>query len=247
MGLGANYALNDQWTLLAGVHEGFAPPGNGVADGTKGEESINYEGGVRYRNGSFGLDAIAFLTDYQNATRPCMVANPCPDGSVDGSQQDGEKEVYGLEVGMFADLYSGGGITVPLRLAYTYTDGEYTRASDNGAVLKGDVIEYTPKHIGSLQVGVEADRGWRAYAALNYADSSYTHNRAGRSGVDDRFLKTDSLMTVNLVASYPLSEETEVYARVDNLFDEQEITHRGADGARGNAPRSYALGIRLNF
>jgi len=246
-GLGVNYALTEQWTLLAGVHEGFAPPGNGASEGTEGEESLNYEGGVRFRSGSFGVDAIGFLTDYQNAVRTCLVANPCPGGIVEGSQQDGEKEVYGVELGLFADLYQGRGYTVPVRLAYTYTDGEYTRGSDTGAVLKGDVIDYTPKNIGQLQIGLEADRGWSAYAALNYSDESYTSPIAGRSGVDDRFLKTDDLFTVNLVATYPLTEQADVYARLDNVFDEQAITHRGADGARGNAPRTAAVGVRLSF
>lgn len=246
-GLGVNYALTEQWTLLAGVHEGFAPPGNGAARGTEGEESTNYEGGVRFRQGSFGVDAIGFLTDYQNATRSCLVANPCPGGIVEGTQQDGAKEVYGLEFGLFADLYQGAGFTVPLRVAYTYTDGEYTKAADNGSVLKGDVIDYTPKHIGQVQIGLEADSGWRAYAAVNYAAEAYTSPSAGRSGVDDRFLKTDSLTTLNLVASYPVTEQAEVYARLDNVFDEQAITHRGADGARGNAPRTAAVGLRLSF
>ena len=29
-GLGVNYAVNRNWTVLAGVHEGFAPPGASV-------------------------------------------------------------------------------------------------------------------------------------------------------------------------------------------------------------------------
>ncbi|MCW5580253.1 MAG: TonB-dependent receptor plug domain-containing protein [Luteimonas sp.] len=125
-GFGANYALDRNWTLLGGVHQGFAPPGNGVARGAKGEESTNYEGGVRYRsdNGSFGVDAIGFLTDYENSMRTCLVANPCSGRVVDGTEQTGSKEVYGLELGLFANLYSSASLTVPVRLAYpTWTDG----------------------------------------------------------------------------------------------------------------------------
>lgn len=246
-GLGANYSINANWTLIGGVHQGFAPPGNGAAQGTKGEESTNFEGGVRYRNGSLGVDAIGFLTNYDNSMRTCLVANPCSGGVVDGTEQTGSKDVHGLELGLFADLYSNGDIRVPVRLAYTWTDGEYTRASDTGNVLKGDVIEYTPKHIGQLQLGVESESGWRAYTALNYAGSTYTSNTAGRAGVDNRFLRTDSLFTVDVSGTYPLSQKAEVYARIENLLDEQKITHRGADGARGNAPRSYALGMRVKF
>ena len=57
----------------------------------------------------------------------------------------------------------------------------------------------------------------------------------------------DSLFTVDLSATYPLSKSAEIYARVDNLLDAQKITHRGADGARGNAPRGYGVGLRLTF
>ena len=246
-GLGANYAIDANWTLLGGVHQGFAPPGNGSPQGTRGEESTNFEGGVRYRNGGFGVDAIGFLTDYKNAMRTCLVANPCSGDVVTGTEQTGSKEVYGLELGLFAELYGNGAFSVPLRLAYTWTDGEYTRDSDTGSVLDGDVIEYTPRNIGQLQLGVEGAGGWNAYAALSYSDGAWTTNTAGRAGVDNRYQRTQSLFTVDLAAAYPMSPTAEVYARVDNVLDERRITHRGADGARGNAPRSYGLGLRLKF
>ena len=256
-GFGANYAVSPNWTVLAGVHQGFAPPGASVGQGTKGEESLNFEGGVRYRSndGSFGVDAIGFYSDFDSTIRQCLFANPCtnpvPGGPpiVDGStQQTGAKEVAGLELGVFADLYNQGGLRVPMRLAYTYTDGEYKGASDlPTGVQKGDVIEYTPKHIAALQFGLESDAGWRAYAVLNYTDGSFTTNTAGRAGVDDTYLKTQDLFTVDLNVTYRLSDSAEVYAKLDNLFDEQRITHRGADGARGNAPRWVGFGFRLRY
>lgn len=148
-GLGLNYEIGDQWTLLAGVHKGFAPPGSGVAMGAKGEESTNIEGGIRFRGGSFGVDVIGFYTDYDNALRTCIVANPCTGGRVDGVQQDGAKEVHGLEVLAYGNLLERDGFRIPVQLAYTYTDGEYKRAADAGtAVQKGDVLDNTPKHIG---------------------------------------------------------------------------------------------------
>ncbi len=246
-GFGANYAINPNWTLLGGIHQGFAPPGNGVADGTRGEESLNYEGGVRWRSHDWGVDAIGFLTDYRNSMRTCLVANPCSGGRVDGTEQTGRKEVYGLELGVFGVMYDNGALRIPLRMAWTYTDGEYTRDSDTGAVLKNDVIEYTPKTVSTVQLGLETTRGWNSYLALNWQAKAWTSNTAGRSGVDNRFLQTQSLFTVDLVSHYPLGQNTEVYARINNVFDQQRITHRGADGARGNAPREFAIGMRVKF
>lgn len=248
LGLGVNYRVNNNWTLLAGVHEGFAPPGNSVPKGSKGEESLNYELGARYRAGALGVDAIAFYSDYSNALRNCMVANPCASGAVDGSEQAGEKEVYGLELGIFAELYRTGNLSFPMRLAYTYTDGEHTRASDvPTGVQKGDVLDYTPRHIAQLQLGVESDRGWKSYLTASYIDGSCTNTSCDRDGVDDSFLRTDSLLTLDLAASYALSNQAELYARIENILDEQEITHRGSDGARGNMGRNGSVGLRLSF
>ncbi|MFN4023895.1 MAG: TonB-dependent receptor family protein [Hyphomonas sp.] len=249
VGLGVNYAVDANWTLLAGVYEGFAPPGASAAEGTKGEESVNWEAGVRYRKGSIGIDAIAFLSDYDNALRLCLVANPCPGGIVDGSTlQSGAKEVYGLELGAFATLFEGEGFSVPARLSYTYTDGEYTRASDTaGGVLKGDTLDYTPPHTGVFQIGLEHTAGWDVYAAFNYTDATCTTTTCDRAGVDATYLRTESLFTMDLSASYDLTGSVEVYTKVDNLFDERAITHRGADGARGNPGRYFGVGVRVNF
>lgn len=247
VGLGANYALSEQWTLLGGVHQGFAPPGSGVGNGTRGEESTNFEAGARYRSGKLGVDAIGFYSDYSNAMRNCLVGNPCPGGATDGTQQTGSKEVYGLELGMFSELHRSARGAFPVRLAYTYTDGEYTRNSDvTAGVLKGDVLEYTPKHILSAQVGWET-AAWKSYLALNYNSTSCSSNTCGRAGVDKRFLETDSLVTVNLSTAYRISPAMEIYAKIDNLFDQQRITSRGPDGARGNMGRYAAVGLRAKF
>ncbi len=248
VGLGANYALTPHWTLLAGVHEGFAPPGSGVANGTRGEESTNYEAGVRFRTGDFGVDAIGFFSDYNNAMRNCLVGNPCPGGIVEGTQQTGSKEVYGVELGAFATLFKGNGHQVPVRAAYTYTDGKYTRDSDVATgVRKGDSLEYAPKHLLSAQIGWELGDTWKSYAAVNYASGSCSTNTCDRPGEDTRFLKTQSLLTVDLSTAYRIAKDVELYAKVDNLFDEQRITSRGPDGARGNMGRYVGAGLRVSF
>lgn len=247
-GLGVNYSLDSEWTLLAGVHQGFAPPGNSASQGTKGEESDNFEAGVRFRRDYTGVDIVSFYSDYSNALRNCLVANPCPGGAVDGTQQTGSKEVYGVEIGGFSELYRHGAYVMPIRATYTYTDGEYTKASDTtSGVQKGDVLDYTPKHIGSVQVGVEYDNLWQSYLALSYVDGSCSTTTCERAGVDDRFLTTESLLSVDWSLTYRLNDFTQVYGKVENLFDQQRITHRGADGARGNSGRSGALGLRVSF
>ncbi len=52
---------------------------------------------------------------------------------------------------------------------------------------------------------------------------------------------------VDLAASYYLRSNVEVYAKVDNLFDDQEIVARSPDGARPNSPRTAYMGVRVGF
>ncbi len=248
LGLGVNYEVGQQWTVLAGIHQGFAPPGSGAVDGSRGEESTNLEGGIRFRSARFGLDAVGFYTGYDNALRNCLVANPCADGAIDGVQQDGAKEVYGVEVGLSGNLVDRNGLRLPVRLAYTYTDGKYTRGADVASgVREGDVLDYTPKHIGRLVVGVEHDAGFDFNVGFNYSDGACTTTTCERPGVDNRFLTTESLFTLDLSASYALTSSIDLYARGENLFDERRISHRGSDGARGNPGRYVGTGLRVHF
>ena len=247
-GLGATLRLNNSWTLIGGVHQGFAPPGNGVVMGSKGEESTNLEGGVRVRGDRLTADLIAFYSDYDNALRNCLVASPCASGAIDGTEQAGAKQVYGLEVALTTELYEGDNLRFPAKLSYTYTGGEYTRSSDLvGGVQKGDVLDYTPENIASLEIGAQAASGVEAWLAVAYSDGSCVTTECGRTGVDTRYLRTQSLLTLDFALTYPLRGETDLYAKIDNLLDQQRITHRGSDGARGNAPRTAAIGVRMSF
>ena len=130
-GLGTTWLLNDNWSLLAGVHQGFAPAGASSDKGTEAEKSVNYEAGFRYWQENFNADVIAFYSDYENTLRNCSVANSCelPGGGIQesGTVSLGESKIQGLEVGINSVLWEGdSGLRAPVRLAYTYTDGEIT-------------------------------------------------------------------------------------------------------------------------
>ena len=245
-GLGATWLLDDHWALLAGVHQGFAPPGASAAEGTDPEKSVNYEAGVRYWSGPFSADAIAFFSDYENTVNNCSVAAPCPNGDTIGSQSFGESQVQGLELGLNSRLWQGNGLTAPVRLAYTYTDGEITETADDLSVQDGDVLPYLPENQLSLTLGLERPAQWGAYLTTTYVDEVCVDNTCDRSN-GPAFRSTDDYLVVDLAASYYLRSNVEVYAKVDNLFDDQEIVARSPDGARPNSPRTAYMGVRVGF
>ncbi|AKH68831.1 outer membrane receptor for Fe3+-dicitrate [Spongiibacter sp. IMCC21906] len=245
-GLGATYVLNDSWQLLAGVHQGFAPPGGGAADGTGAEESLNYEFGGRYRSEYVSADIVAFFSDYDNTVNNCSIANPCSDGAESGTESFGESEIRGLELSLRTVLLESASFQVPLTLAYTYTDAEVTKDADGGDVLKGDNLPYLPENLLNLGLGIEDNRGRKAYLSATYVDEMCVDNQCERS-VDQRFRSTDSYVSVDFAASMPVAENVEVYTRIDNLLDDESIVARSPAGARVNLPRTAYLGVRVSF
>ena len=228
------------------MHQGFAPPGSGATLGQRGEESLNSELGLRFRLGDFSIDAVGFFSDYTNALQNCTLANPCAGGIVDGTEQTGAAEVRGLEFLAEATLFAGSGFKVPARLSWTWTKGEVTRDSDTGNVLEGDNLPYLPEHVATASIGVERGRA-ALHAAAHYTAAQCADSLCRRAGIDNRFRRTESYLMVDLSASWQLSPRAELYARIENLLDEQRLVSRGAAGARTSMPRYFGAGLRIGF
>ena len=247
-GLGATWLLNDNWSLLAGVHQGFAPAGASSQKGTEAEKSVNYETGFRYWQENFSADVVAFYSDYENTIQNCSTANPCPNGNDSGTQSFGESEVRGLEVGLSSVVWEGdSGLRAPVRLAYTYTDGEITKDADDLSVLDGDVLPYLPEHLASLTFGLEKPAAWSALMSVSHTDGMCIDNSCDRAGQVTTFKRTSDYVIADIVATYQVNSDMEVYAKVDNVFDDQEIVSRDPAGARPNKPRTGYVGMKVHF
>ena len=133
---------------------------------------------------------------------------------------------------------------IPVDLAYTYTKAEISE--DEGALgfEKGDRLANIPKNTFSLRAGLETPMGWN-----NYMVAKYTDRLCSNIGCDNgsRLGRTDSLFVVDLISRYSVNPDTVVYAKVDNLFDRDEIVSRLPDGARPNKPRTASVGIEYAF
>ena len=245
-GAGITWHLDDNWQLLGGIHRGMSPAGGGAVEDTEAEISINYEAGMRYNDNALNAELIGFYSDYSNSIRNCSVANPCSGGVDSGTENLGTATIAGVEaslgyVGQFKSLQ------LPLQLAYTYTDATISRDSDDGALQEGDVYPYIPKNIFFARAGIIGQQGWDVYLSANYTDSMCIDFQCGRDGSDNTFRKTDSLWVFDFVSHYQINPRTQVYIKVDNVLDTQEIVSRSPAGARPNKPRTAYLGLNIDF
>lgn len=240
-GMGVVYELTDAWSLIGGVHRGFTAPTN--APGVREETATNYEIGIRRRGHAFNLDAFAFLSDYDNLLGVCTASSGA-DCEIGDAFNGDAATVRGLEVSVQAILAAGPGWSVPLRLTYSYLDGEFdSDIADTdffGDVSAGDPIPYIPEHQASLQVGYESGP-WDVYASVNYVDETCVRAAC------EAFERTDDSLAVDLVGHYWWRDDLGLFARIENLSDDRAIVGRQPYGARPNRDRTATLGLRWRF
>jgi len=243
-GLSFTYDLDAAWQVLGGVHRGFSPLGAGAADRDEPETSTNYEAGVRYRGSIWYLETIGFYSDFSDKTENCSVASPCSNGADLGSYETGEATIAGLEWQASA-LLQWGNAMLPLDFTYTWTDAEISSDNPVTGVQEGDLLKDVPEHIYSLRAGLELNNGFNNYLTVKYLDEQCARVACNRN--DSELQATDDLLVVDWISRYAFNDNMELFLKVENLFDEQEIISRNPDGARPNKPRTAIVGMEVRF
>ena len=247
-GAGLFYEFLPDLGALAGVYRGFSPPAPGSDDTVSPEYSVNYEAGARYSKGRTRLEAIGFFNDYQNLTDICTLASGCVDENLDRQFDAGRARIYGLEAYGTYEAKLPRGLTLPLTLAYTFSQGEFLTSFQSqdpiyGTVVSGDEIPYLPPHQLTTTVALEHRCGG-ANAAFNYV--ARMREAPGTGDLVDT-LATDEQMWLDAgVFGRPLSWLT-IYGNVRNVTGTQNLVSRRPYGARVNAPRWIQVGAKAEF
>lgn len=247
-GVGATFALNPTWMLIAGVHKGFAPSAPGQSADTKAEESVSFEAGFRVA-GPVALTLLGFYNDYDNLLGTDTVSGG---GGGTGDQSNGGAvEVRGLELALSADLGNSLDLAlgIPLRLTYTYTSAEFRSSFSTDfadwapSVEVGDELPYLPESQLYLSLGL-ASRRWSVNAGFAYQDETRTTAGQGPipagQGLESHFL-------VDLAGDVVLHERLRLQVQLRNATDETYVTARRPAGLRPGLPRTALLGFSWDF
>jgi Fe(3+) dicitrate transport protein len=248
------YTLNDNAGLLFGVHEGFVPttPKEGVEVNI--ENSVNYEFGGRYNDGTYAIEAVVFYNDMSNLKEGCSfsAASSCGD-SLDSEFNGGEVDVYGLEFTTSTEFSLTKQIDMPVSVVYTYSDSEFKTSfvSDFpmwGTIIAGDSVPYLPEHQLTLNLGLTADN-WDVNLIARYVDEML---EASGTGVTLEGYTTKAHSVVDVSASYYLrglgfGDIGKLYLKADNILDTTEIVSRRPYGARPTKPQQMFVGYQYNF
>ena len=240
-GLSATYQLSGNWQVLAGVHKGFSSLGGGAKSTEEPESSVNYEAGLRYDNDQWFVEAIGFWSDFENKAENCSNGNPCSNGATSGSYVTGDAVIAGIEF-QLSSSFVVGSMTVPVDVAYTYTQAEVSEDNINEGLFDGDKLANIPEHTFSLRSGIETAMGWDNYVSIKYIDE--TCNAIGCAGT---FVDTDAFVSADLISHYALNESVSLFLKVENVFDKRAIVSRSPDGARPNKGSTASVGFSMDF
>ncbi len=245
-GIGVDYKFDPYTSVFGGVHKGFSPPG--TREGTKPEESTNYELGVRYQKSKLSGQAVVFYNDYNNLLGADLEA---AGGS--GSAElfnGGEVSTKGLEFQVSYDPLSNesGGWGMPLTLVYTYTDAAFQNGFEStfegwGTVEVGDELPYLANHQLTLLLNVNSQK-FNFNLSGRYQDAMRT--QAGQGSIPDN-KKTDAYFIIDLNASYFVHKNVALFGSLTNMTDKVYVVARRPAGLRPGMPRAFMGGLKVNF
>lgn len=260
-GIGINYNFNNNYSIFAGVHRGYAPPrikdaitGSGEALNLDAELSWNYEAGIRASFAStIYFELTGFLMDFSNQVIPVSVSSG---GSGTGLVNGGETMHIGVEAGIRFDIHqilrTNYIISLSAYSTYvnsTYSSDRFITVGSEPINVKDNKLPYAPEFTftGSLDLSTPFGLGFNlsaTYVGEQFTDELNTieASPSGETGLMPSFVTTD------LTASYLLSGlNSSVYFSVKNLLDERYIASRRPQGIKVGIPRFISAGIELSL
>ncbi|HET9238345.1 MAG TPA: TonB-dependent receptor [Oligoflexus sp.] len=245
-GLGVFKQINPNLGWLLGVYRGMGLAAADDKGSGKAEESINYESGFRFMQGSTLVDLIGYWNDYRNIKGTCSVSEGCGAATRDISYDGGKARIYGFEL-TASHGFRAGSLQFPTSFQYTLTrasfDGNFVSGLTDwglGEIQKGDPIPYVPRH----QLGIQAGMRWEPWLVnFQWKRQSSSYDQALAAGRET--LPASSLLDASV--SVTLAEAYELYATADNITNEKVITSFRPFGARPGKPQAFVFGAKAKF
>lgn len=244
------YDLTPQVTVGALISKGYNPGGVGLSFAQArivpfDEETVwNYElfGRASLLDGRMNLTGNLFYSDFRDSQRLLPdYLNGVLYGAIVVNAEKARS--YGLELAMDHQVLDSLRLKSGVGLLHTRID----RFSDGSGVLEGKRFGRAPSY--TLSLGAQ----WRATARLTL-DVDVRHT-AGYHSTDENIAayEVDPRTVAGARLSYAVNKHTEVFAYVDNLFDDRSPTwffdDRTVRGIAGSMPppREFGAGVRITF
>lgn len=258
-GIGFNYNFNNNYSVFAGVHRGYAPPrikdaitNDGTALNLDAELSWNYEAGFRANLGTpIHFELTGFLMNFSNQVIPVSVSS----GGTGAGLVNGGKTLHaGIEAGLNIHIHqllrTNYFIALSAYSTYvnsTYNSDRFVKVGSETINVNGNKLPYAPEFTFTSSLDFSSAFGLGVNLSATYVGEQYTDelNKIEASPSGETGLMS-SFITVDLTASYLISDmNSSVYFAIKNLLDERYIASRRPQGIKVGTPRLISAGIEL--
>ncbi len=245
-GIGLDYGMKRGYSLFAGVHRGYSPPGTQA--GARPETSVNYELGFRKSEGLVRSQMTLWLHDFSNLLGSDLAASG---GSGSGLLYNGGAVLArGVEFNISYDLRgrSKHGASLPVSLIYAFTKANFLNSFESeyepwGVVQAGDELPYIPRHTLTLQ---SAWQNANTRVELRYNYQSAMRSRAGSGALQPAYA-TEAHFTLDVSVHQQLNKHFTIYLSGNNITNSVYIAARRPAGVRPGAPRILRLGLSADL
>ena len=206
------------------------------------QEALQYQLAVAYKQDALAMAMTAYMHDYDNQHVGCMFGMVCDYEQITLQENIQDVTVTGIdlsaEYSLVFDRFS-----IPLKAKYQYTQAESDSgycSNSNGCFDGETQLPWVPKQQLALSSGVVVGNVSVMAQALYQSELEYSGNLVNLGSIDSQW-------KIDLAANYQITEQHEVYLRVENLFDETLVANRTLAGLQAQSEMTTYVGYQARF
>ena len=206
------------------------------------QEALQYQLALSYQQDALSIAMTAYMHDYDNQHVSCMQGMICDYEQISLQENIKDVSVVGADLsiayGLTFDHFS-----IPFKAKYQYTQAETDNANCNelmACFAANSQLPWVPEQQLALSSGV-------VYGDMSVMAQALYQSELGYQGGFTNERAIDSQWKVDIAATYRLTEQHELYLRVENLLDEELVANSTAMGFQAQSEMTTYFGYQGHF
>ncbi|MGI2108035.1 TonB-dependent receptor domain-containing protein [Shewanella frigidimarina] len=206
------------------------------------QEALQYQLALSYQQDALSIAMTAYMHDYDSQHVSCMQGMICDYEQISLQENIKDVSVVGADLsiayGLTFDHFS-----IPFKAKYQYTQAETDNANCYelmACFAANSQLPWVPEQQLTLSSGV-------VYGNMSIMAQAMYQSELGYQGGFTNERAIDSQWKVDIAATYRLTEQHELYVRVENLLDEELVANRTVMGFQGQSEMTAYFGYQGHF
>ncbi|MFT6124179.1 MAG: Fe(3+) dicitrate transport protein [Shewanella sp.] len=206
------------------------------------QEALQYQLALSYQQDALSIAMTAYMHDYDNQHVSCMQGMICDYEQISLQENIKDVSVVGADLsiayGLTFDHFS-----IPFKAKYQYTQAETDSANCNelmACFAANSQLPWVPEQQLALSSGV-------VYGDMSVMAQALYQSELGYQGGFTNERAIDSQWKVDIAATYRLTEQHDLYLRVENLLDEELVANSTAMGFQAQSEMTTYFGYQGHF